>query len=317
MLEKIENYFISWRFPSFMLITLFLSWVVIMFMAAVPVSDTTWGAFAEDFKVWCFNYDPETGSMEWIYVFMFTVNPLILALTILFVWSEPLKEIYKQPFLIKNQAFLAMALVTYLSASFVLMYDVPDEENFQFRPDSLRIALTPPEFQLINHHEEPVNLRDFDGRVVILTSIYASCSDSCPMILDQVKSTLDNLSEYERNEVVFLAITMQPEKDTPELLSKVAHFRKLDQYQTHLLTGEVDYVNSVLDLLNVSRNQREDSLEIDHANLLLLIDRKGKIAFRFTLGDHQQEWMTEAIQFLVNEEIPERMAEGRGQKAEK
>lgn len=309
MLEKIENYFVSWRFPSFMLMTLFFSWVMIMFMAAVPVNDTAWGAFAEDFKVWCFNYDPETGSMEWIYIFMFTVNPLILALTILFVWSEPLKEIYKKPFLIRNQAFLAFALVTYISASFVLMYEVPDKESFQFRPDSLRIALTPPEFQLINHHKEPVTLRDFDGRVVILTSIYASCSDTCPMILDQVKKTLDNLSEYERNDVVLLAITMQPEKDTPELLSMVADFQNLDQYQAHLLTGEVDYVNSVLDLLNVSRNQRENSTEIDHANLFLIIDREGTIAFRFTLGELQQEWMTEAIQFLVNEEMPKKFVE--------
>jgi cytochrome oxidase Cu insertion factor (SCO1/SenC/PrrC family) len=43
--------------------------------------------------------------------------------------------------------------------------------------------------------------------------------------------------------VVLMAITMQPEKDTPELLSQIARFYRLDEYNAHLLTGDVDYVN--------------------------------------------------------------------------
>ncbi len=309
MLESIESYFISWRFPSFMLVTLFLSWLLIMVMAAVPVSDTAWGAFAEDFKVWCFNYDPETGSINWIYIFMFTVNPIILALTILFVWSEPLKEVFQNPFIIKRDAAFAFMLVTSVSASFVLMYEVPNEEDFQFRPDSLRIALTPPDFTLTSHKNESVSLNDFEDKVVVLTSVYASCSDTCPLILDQVKRTLDSLNDDERNEVVLLAITMQPEKDTPELLNRIAHFYRLDQYQAHLLTGDVDYVNEILDKLNVARAQRSDSADIDHANLFMVLDREGYIAYRFTLGDRQQDWMTQALRVLIHEKGSEKLVE--------
>jgi len=309
MLESIENYFISWRFPSFMLTTMFFSWALIMFMAFVPVTDSTWGAFAEDFKVWCFGYDPETGSLQWIYLFMFTINPLILAIVILFVWAEPLRDVYSAPKKIANQASMAFFLVISLSASFLLMYEAPGDEQLEFRPDSLRIALNPPEFNLINQNEEQVTLADFKGSVVILTSVYASCSDTCPMILDQVKKTLDNLTPDERDDVVLMAITMQPEKDTPELLSQVARFYRLDQYNAHLLTGEVDYVNSVLDKLNVSRFKREDSSDIDHANLFLVIDRDGSIAYRFTLGERQLDWMTQALQILVSEQLPDRFTE--------
>jgi protein SCO1 len=71
------------------------------------------------------------------------------------------------------------------------MYEVPGEEDFEFRADALRVSLTPPEFNLINHKEEQVSLEDYEGRVVILTSVYASCADTCPMILDQVKRTLE------------------------------------------------------------------------------------------------------------------------------
>lgn len=302
MLERIETYFSSWRFPSFMLATLLFSWILIMVMAFIPVSDTAWGAFAEDFKVWCFGYDPETGSMQWIYLIMFTVNPLIMSFVIFFVWSEPFREVLTNPLIIKTQASLAMILVVVVSASFLLMYEVPKESEPEFRPDALRISLTPPRFSLTNHREEPVSLGDFEGRVVVVTSIYASCADTCPMILEQVKHILDDLSPEERDDVVLLAITMQPEKDTPDLLSKVARFYKLNRYNAHLLTGDPEDVNSVLDRLNFSRFKEENSADIDHANLFLVIDRSGSVAYRFTLGERQRDWMTRALKLLVQED---------------
>lgn len=309
MLKRIENFFISWRFPSFMLAALFFSWVLIMIMVFVPVTDTAWGAFAEDFKVWCFGYDPATGSIQWIYPIVFTINPLILSVVILFVWIEPLKKVYSSPTIIKKYASLALVLVVSVAGTFLLMYDAPDKEDLAFRPDALRVALTPPEFKLINHKEEEVSLSDFEDKVVVLTSIYASCANTCPLILDQAKQTMDSLTTEEQDEVVLIAITMQPGKDTPHLLNQVADYRKLNRYNTHLLTGEIDYVNKVLDRLKVSRYEMGDSGQIDHANLFLVIDREGKIAYRFSLGDLQQKWMTEALRILIKEKEPVQFTE--------
>jgi len=309
MLKRIENYFISWRFPSFMLVALFFSWVLIMTMVFVPVTDTVWGAFAEDFKVWCFGYDPATGSIQWIYPIVFTINPLILSAVILFVWAEPLKKVYSSPTIIKKHASLALVLVASVAGSFLLRYDAPDKEDPAFRPDALRVALTPPEFKLTNHKKKEVSLSDFEDKVVVLTSIYASCVNTCPMILEQAKQTMASLAPEERDDVVLIAITMQPEKDTPHLLNQVADYRKLNQYNTQLLTGETDYVNDVLDKLRVSRYKMGDSDNINHTNIFLVIDRKGKIAYRFSLGKIQQEWMTEALRILIREIEPEELTE--------
>ncbi|MBD3615074.1 MAG: SCO family protein [Gracilimonas sp.] len=289
-----------------MLITLFLSWVLIMIMAFIPVSDTAWGAFAEDFKVLCFGYDPETGSFQWIYMFMFTINPVMLALVIFFVWHEPLKRVFASPFIIKNHAAMAVFLVISVVASFLMMYEMPSEGNFEFRPEALRVSLSPPEFSLINHREEPVSLQDYKGKVVILTSIYATCTHTCPMILDQAKRTLNNLTEKEREEVILMAITMQPEIDTPHVLNRVADQYGFENYNVHLLTGDVDDVNTLLDRLNVSRFKMEDSPDISHANLFMVLDREGTLAYRFALGELQQDWMTQALKLLISEEIPDR-----------
>lgn len=304
LIERIETFFTTWRFPSFMLITLGIFWVLIMVMAWMPVSDTAWGAFAEDFKVWCFGYDPETGSLKSIYLLMYTVNPLMLSLVILFVWYDPMKKVISTPGIVKGYAASSLLLVLSVGLSFLLMYEVPGEEDFEFQPDVLRISQSPPDFELINEHESPVSLVDYRGSVVLLTSVYASCSDTCPMILDQAKRVLDRLEQKERDDVVLIAITMHPEKDTPDLLRRIAEFYRLEQYKSHLLTGEPGNVHSVLDKLGVARAANSETGEIDHANLFYLLDRSGKIAYRFTLGERQEDWMLQALRLLVDEVQP-------------
>ncbi len=313
ILRRIDTFFTTWRFPFFMLMTLGLFWVLLMIMAFMPVPDSAWGAFAEDFKVWCFGYDPETGTMKNIYLLMFTVNPLILSLFILFVWYEPLKNLVSTPSIAKGYAATSVILVVSVGLSFLLMYDFPSEEDFVFQPEVLRISQTPPEFELINEHGKTVSLSDYHGKVILLTSIYASCSDTCPMILDQARRVLDNLTASEREEIVLIAVTMHPEKDTPELLSQIARFYNLDRYHSHLLTGEPEKVNKVLDYLSVARVANDGTGEIDHANLFFMIDREGKIAYRFTLGERQEQWMFEAAQTLIREEKPAKLTDVYGE----
>jgi len=40
---------------------------------------------------------------------------------------------------------------------------------------------------------------------------------------------------------------------------------------------------------------------IDHANLFLLLDRNGKVAYRLGLGDRQERWLASALRILLQE----------------
>lgn len=267
----------------------------------MPTGESALGAFAADFKRWCFAYNPATGSMQWIYVVMYTVNPILLAVVIVFVWYEQLKEVWASPSVIKSQVYSSIGLVFAVSISFIMLYESPNPVEFVFQPDAIRVSVVPHDFELTNDREETVRLSDLRGRVVLLTSFYASCSETCPLIVQQVKSVLDSLSASELADVSFTAITMMPEKDTPDILSKVAGFYRMDAYSYEFLTGEPDTVNAVLDRLGFARRFNEETGMIDHANLFLVLDRTGKIAFRFTLGEQQQDWMLQALRLLVKE----------------
>jgi len=52
----------------------------------------------------------------------------------------------------------------------------------------------------------------------------------------------------------------------------------------HLLGGEPAIVNRVLDGFGFKRNRDPKTGAIDHANLFVLMDRTGHVAYRFTLG---------------------------------
>lgn len=312
-LESVERFFVTWRFPFFMLLTLFLFWVLIMVIAFMPTSgNTAWGAFAEDFKRWCFGYDPETGSMDAIYLITFTTHPIMLAAIILWVWKDPLAELRQNLAMARPYALISLFLVGAIASSLPLMY-VPaagEQTQDEFRPEALRTTQDPPLFTLTNADGEQVSLNDYRGDVVLLTSIYASCGDTCPVIMQQARDVLRTLNEEQREEVVLMAITMDPERDTPEMLGRLAEGYRLGEYgiNYHMLTGEPGPVNRTLDRLDVARKQDTQTGEIMHTNLFLLVDRQGNIAYRFTLGDRQAEWMREAAELLIEEEPPTEVA---------
>ena len=70
------------------------------------------------------------------------------------------------------------------------------------------------DFKLTDHNGKPRTLADFRGKVVVMFFGYTQCPDVCPTTL----SDLQKLGgDADRVQVLF--VTVDPERDTPELLS--------------------------------------------------------------------------------------------------
>jgi protein SCO1/2 len=135
----------------------------------------------------------------------------------------------------------------------------------------------------------------------MLTAVYASCPHTCPVILAQAKRVIGELTPEERAELNVIAVTMDPAHDSPAVLAELASRHGMDVPLYHLVTGNVTEVERVLDAMGVSRKRDEKSGVIDHANLFLLLDREGSVAYRLTLGDRQARWLTSALRVLLHE----------------
>jgi protein SCO1/2 len=75
------------------------------------------------------------------------------------------------------------------------------------------------DFQLIDHNGKPRTLADFKGKVVAIFFGYTRCPDACPTTMGELALVMKELgTDAERLQVLF--ITVDPERDTPEVLSR-------------------------------------------------------------------------------------------------
>ncbi|MCC6465750.1 MAG: SCO family protein [Planctomycetes bacterium] len=112
------------------------------------------------------------------------------------------------------------------------------------------------------------------------------------------------LSEAEAADVRVIAVTLDPDYDTPEVLAGHAVRNDLRLPTYHLVTGEGAAVTDALDQMGIRRTWNPEKQAIDHTNLFLLIDRNGKVAYRFSIGETQERWLTEALHILCAEPEP-------------
>ncbi|MBD0282087.1 MAG: SCO family protein [Thermoleophilaceae bacterium] len=69
-----------------------------------------------------------------------------------------------------------------------------------------------PDFQLRNQDGERISMRQFRGRPVIVTFLYTTCEETCPIQAQTVRGALDQLG----HDVPAIAIAVDPPRDTPE-----------------------------------------------------------------------------------------------------
>jgi protein SCO1 len=75
------------------------------------------------------------------------------------------------------------------------------------------------EFHLTAHDGRPRAASDYAGKVVILTFGFTHCPEVCPTTLANLARAMDALGD-ERRAVQVLLVTVDPERDTPEVLRK-------------------------------------------------------------------------------------------------
>ncbi|RME80526.1 MAG: SCO family protein [Planctomycetota bacterium] len=129
------------------------------------------------------------------------------------------------------------------------------------------------------------------------------------MILSQVKTAVAALTEEEKKNLVILAITLDPERDTVSVLKKMAVAQGVSTPFFHFLTGDPKRVNHVLDLYNFARTRDPKTGVINHANLFLLFDQKGYLSYRFSLGKQQTDWLIQGLKVLIHEIMNNRKKE--------
>lgn len=110
--------------------------------------------------------------------------------------------------------------------------------------DDLEVYGAAPRIQLTDQRGNGFDSRTLDGKVWAFTSFFTSCPSTCPALLGQLKRVEQDLGAG--REVHFVLLSVDPETDTAEQLSRFAADKGLDPSRWTLLTGERQQIVALL-----------------------------------------------------------------------
>jgi protein SCO1 len=137
-----------------------------------------------------------------------------------------------------------------------------------------------PDFTLTTQNGKPLSLRDLRGQVVALTFIFTTCTDTCPMLTYKLVGIQKKLEPRVKPGVFFAAITVDPARDTPEVLMRYAQAHSADLARWAFLTGTAKDIEDVARSYGVYQKRKAGG-DVDHTFLTSLIDRGGTLRVQY------------------------------------
>ena len=167
----------------------------------------------------------------------------------------------------------ACALALVLTAGPAHAHDAPHDER-------LPTIGQAPDFTLVSQDNVRVSLHDFRGKVVAVSFIYTYCTDVCPMLTANMASVQEKLGPAFGPEIAFVSITVDPERDTPEVLKEYAQNFGADLKAWSFLTGDPAVVHEVGRKYGIIARKAANG-DVDHTLLTSLVDPNGILRVQY------------------------------------
>jgi protein SCO1/2 len=121
-----------------------------------------------------------------------------------------------------------------------------------------------------------VNIDSYKGKVVLVTFLYTTCPDICPLITSDLRVALNEMGPTMASKVQIIAVSVDPRVDTPQ---SVAAF-----LARHEMTGRMQYlIGSAKELGRVwkawgvgSAQDAEQPQFVNHTGIVYGITASGK-----------------------------------------
>jgi protein SCO1/2 len=175
----------------------------------------------------------------------------------------------------KNKSYIGISFIVLIFGIWAVPKIVA---KFQ-KSDLLEIGPVPV-FILTNQDNKSITNKDYLGKVYVVEFFFTTCPTICPKMNE---SMLQLQNEFYGNPSFGIAsITIDPTKDTPQVLKEHADLLGVKHYNWHFLTGDKEYIYSLankgFNLYAGENNKAAGGFE--HSGLFALIDKEGKIRCR-------------------------------------
>lgn len=181
---------------------------------------------------------------------------------------------------LQRYGFPLFVLALCVALGLYLWYSLNKEEE-------LPVNGVAPAFTYTDVDGNNVSLADSDGKVRLLYFFFAFCPDVCPpttAIMSQVQDELKEEGLF-GNKVQFLSVTIDPTRDTPEVLTEFADRFDADSQGWSFLRGDEQATFDLAEAYKMMAGKDKDG-NFYHSNLIVLIDQKGQIRDWISANDY-------------------------------
>jgi protein SCO1/2 len=159
-----------------------------------------------------------------------------------------------------------------------------------------------PAFTLTTQDGRRLSLDELRGKIVVVTFIYTSCPDACPLLTAKMAALQNDLGRLFGPEVFFVSISVDPERDTPEVLTRYAqaHGANLDGWA--FVTGTPDEIRTVTRQYGIYTKEPAGGGG-DHTFLTSLVDPRGSLRVQYMGVRFDPDELLHDLQSLLREDI--------------
>ncbi len=154
------------------------------------------------------------------------------------------------------------------------------------------------QFQLIDQNGKPFSDANLKGKWHLIFFGYTHCPDACPTALNEMSLALDRLG-IKRDEVGVVFITVDPERDTPDVLK--SYVQSFDA-PIVALTGSPEAVAQAAKAYRVfyAKHPRADGdYDMDHSAVIYVMNPEGRFTVTFT-PDSSADAIVQRLQKLIS-----------------
>ena len=137
-----------------------------------------------------------------------------------------------------------------------------------------------PEFTLTAQDGSTLSSSALRGKVVAVNFVFTRCTDVCPIATAKMVAIQREFGERFGSEVFFVSVTVDPDHDTPDVLSRYADALGCDPTGWAFLTGSPASIRKVARSYGVFHD-RPEGAEVQHNLLTSLVDREGILRVQY------------------------------------
>jgi protein SCO1/2 len=155
------------------------------------------------------------------------------------------------------------------------------------------------DFKLTDQDGKPFKFSDTRGKLVLVTFIFTTCPDVCPLLTAKLAAIQRTLEERNIKDYFLLSITTDPERDTTAALKEYAGHFKADFRRWSFLTDSRQEMSKVWKLFGVNVTKNESG-QVRHTSLTTLVDHQGNRRIDYYGDKWQEKEVLKDIEWLAS-----------------